>query len=72
MYAEDDFRKLRESIDWNILESAEMLAEMGGQPGAREMTLAHTKLQEAKMWVGKVLEANGNPLPEEFRDEAKK
>lgn len=72
MYAEDDFRKLRESIDWNILESAEMLTQMGGQPGAREMALVRTKLQEAKMWVGKVLEANGNPLPEEFRDEAKK
>lgn len=38
--------------------------------GAREMALVHTKLQEAKMWVGKVLEEMGSELPAEFRDEA--
>ena len=36
----------------------------------REMALAHTKLQEAKMWVGKCLEAIGSELPEEFQDRA--
>ena len=36
---------------------------------SREMALAHTKLQEAKMWVGKCLEVMGSKLPEEFRDE---
>lgn len=36
----------------------------------REIALAHTKLQEAKMWVGKALEIAGSELPEEFRDKA--
>ena len=38
----------------------------------REMSIAHTKLQEAKMWVGKCLEAINSPFPEDLRDEAKK
>jgi len=29
-----------------------------------------TKLQEAKMWAGKVLEAVGNPFPAELADKA--
>lgn len=37
---------------------------------SREMVLAHTKLQEAKMWVGKCLEEAGSELPKEYRDEA--
>jgi len=36
----------------------------------REIALAYTKLQEAKMWIGKCLEAVGSELPEEFRDKA--
>jgi hypothetical protein len=36
--------------------------------GKRESALAYTKLQEAKMWMGKVLEELGSELPEEFRD----
>ena len=41
------------------------------QKGKRELALAYTKLQEAKMWTGKVLEELGSSLPKEFRDEAK-
>ena len=37
--------------------------------GARELAIVHTKLQEAKMWTGKVLEELGSELPIEFRDE---
>lgn len=37
----------------------------------RELALAYTKLQEAKMWLGKCLEAVGSELPQEYRDEAK-
>ena len=37
---------------------------------AREMALVRTKLQEAKMWCGKCLEAIGSPFPAELRDEA--
>ena len=36
----------------------------------REMALAYTKLQEAKMWVGQALKELGHPLPPEFADEA--
>ena len=37
---------------------------------AREMALVRTKLQEAKMWTGKCLEAIDSPFPKELRDEA--
>ncbi len=30
------------------------------------------KLREAKMWVGKMMEAKGSELPPEFRDQAPK
>ena len=39
--------------------------------GKREIALVYTKLQEAKMWAGKVLEEIGQPLPAEFQDKAK-
>lgn len=38
--------------------------------GKREFALVYTKLQEAKMWTGKVLEELGNELPAEFADKA--
>lgn len=38
--------------------------------GKREAALAHTKLQEAKMWAGKILEQLGDELPKEFQDKA--
>lgn len=44
--------------------------EAGSQSGKRENALVITKLQEAKMWAGKILEEIGSTLPEEFRDEA--
>lgn len=40
--------------------------------GNRELAIVKTKLQEAKMWAGKILEVQGHLLPEEYRDEAKK
>lgn len=36
----------------------------------REMSLAITKLEEAKMWLGKALGAMGSELPAEFADKA--
>lgn len=36
----------------------------------REMSLVYTKLQEAKMWVGKCLEQLGSELPKEFQDKS--
>ena len=38
--------------------------------GQREMSLVRTKLQEAKMWGGKILEVAGNPFPAELADKA--
>ena len=37
----------------------------------REVALTYTKLQEAKMWLGKCLEELGSELPAQYRDEAK-
>lgn len=36
----------------------------------RELSLVRTKLQEAKMWAGKMLEAIGTPFPAELADKA--
>ena len=37
---------------------------------ARELALVRTKLQEAKMWAGKILEVLGNPFPAELADKS--
>ncbi|MGF6428240.1 hypothetical protein ABIE91_003460 [Bradyrhizobium elkanii] len=37
---------------------------------AREIALVRTKLQEAKMWAGKILEVLGSPFPAELADKA--
>ena len=37
---------------------------------AREVAISVTKLQEAKMWLGKALEATGSPFPAELADKA--
>lgn len=60
----------RVEIDALINKAKEKKAILGNQ-GAREMSLVHTKLQEAKMWVGKVLEEMGHELPNEFQDKSK-
>ena len=41
-----------------------------GFPEARANEQVVIKLKEAKMWVGKVLEARGSELPKEFQDKA--
>ena len=38
--------------------------------GKRALALVYTNLQEAKMWMGKVLEELGSELPKEFQDKA--
>jgi hypothetical protein len=38
--------------------------------GGREIALVVTKLQEGKMWAGKILEALGSELPAEYADKA--
>lgn len=66
---QQQLKDLRVAIDANI-KTAQAYQDVFVVEGARELGLVLTKLQEAKMWVGKVMEANDSPLPQEFRDEA--
>lgn len=70
-----ELKALRVSIDADIKTVSTMkrkyLDNSLPNDGIRELEKTHTKLQEAKMWVGKVMEALGSELPAEFRDEAK-
>ena len=67
-----DAHKLRKEIDACIFVIEERLkGETTSRDHNRALELVRTKLQEAKMWAGKVLEAENSQLPEEFRDEAK-
>lgn len=61
-----DLHSFRKEIDVLINRAKELRCDSIG----REMSLVHTKLQEAKMWTGKCLGATGSRLPEEYRDEA--
>lgn len=69
----EDMHQFRKEIDANIQKAKKQLKEE--QPNVdciRCMALVHTKLQEAKMWAGKCLEAYGSELPKEYRDKAEK
>jgi hypothetical protein len=62
---------LRVAIDGDIRHIQVVANEhIGLGPGGRELALAITKLQEAKMWAGMALGELGHKLPEEYRDEA--
>lgn len=62
-----DFRK---EIDAVIQKSQTLQKTIERNPGGREISLVVTKLQEAKMWAGKILEAIGSPFPKELADKA--
>ena len=64
----ESLHNFRKQIDACIKESEALRVPIQGA-GARELALVRTKLQEAKMWAGKVLEARGSELPAEYRDE---
>lgn len=69
----EDVKALRVSID-SLLKEIHRLqgfANVNFQLGHLASGQVETKLMEAKMWCGKILEANNSPLPQEFRDEAK-
>jgi hypothetical protein len=62
---------LRQEID-AVIQHVNVTKNDNDYPaGKREIALVYTKLQEAKMWAGKVLEEIGSKLPEQYRDEAK-
>ena len=52
-----------------FLEALRKIANEGA--GGREFSLSITKLEEAKMWLGKALGALGQELPAQFRDDGK-
>jgi len=52
-----------------VTKSFQMLQGGTAGYGGREISLVITKLQEAKMWAGKILEELGSELPAEYRDE---
>ena len=60
---------LRKRIDELIFETETRAeGETYNSDGARALALVRTKLQEAKMWSGKILEAQNKPLPKQYRD----
>lgn len=67
-----DVHKLRKDIDELIFDVEKTLTNDMDAKSGRAYSLVLTKLQEAKMWSGKILEASGSKLPEEFRDETKR
>lgn len=61
----------RKEIDATINHVELLIKDLDWNKGTgRELALVKTKLQEAKMWVGKALEVSGHPLPPEFADKA--
>ena len=74
MISQEEIHTFRKLIDSCIQVSKMYKNSMFGLPygvGQRENALVLTKLQEAKMWCGKILEEVGSPFPENLRDEAK-
>lgn len=69
-----EVKQFRKEIDANIQKAETMLdpypVEVLHISCARELALVRTKLQEAKMWAGKILEVLGNPFPPELADKA--
>lgn len=59
---------LRVEIDKVIQTAQQRQSDIGRADGGREIALVVTKLQEGKMWAGKVLEALGSELPKQFQD----
>lgn len=63
-------KDLRKKVDAVMEEVKEKIKQV--PMGQAEMTLAYRKLQEGKMWLGKVLEELGSPFPPELADKANK
>ena len=63
----DDLHTFTKQIDALIQCAERMIAEKPAK-GGRELALVRTKLQESKMWCGKVLEEIDSPLPPQYAD----
>lgn len=65
-----DLHEERKNIDARI-QAVLALKNRDDLKGAgREIALAYTHLQEAKMWLGQALGAIGTPFPAELADKA--
>jgi hypothetical protein len=62
--------QFRKEVDAVIQKAQTLQSQLGRNPGGREISLVVTKLQEGKMWAGKILEAIGSPFPKELADKA--
>jgi len=67
----EQIKRNRVNMDIGLKNLKRLNARLDRGDGAREVALAKTKLEEARMWLGKALGALGRKLPEAFRDEAK-
>lgn len=67
---QEEIHAFRKEIDAVIQKSQDLQSSFGRNPGGREISLVVTKLQEGKMWAGKILEAIGSPFPPELADKA--
>lgn len=70
--AQQEAHDLRKLVDGVIRQVGDFKGNLAsnGLKGGREAALAYTKLQEAKMWLGKILEELGSPFPPELADKA--
>lgn len=59
----NEVKEIRVAIDRSI-QAAKLLAP------SRANSLVVTKLEEAKMWAGKIFEEIGRELPKEYQDKA--
>ena len=68
-----EMHELRKRIDELVFETEQIqINDAPCRDSNRCLELVKTKLQEAKMWSGKVLEAKGNILPKGTRDYCEK
>ena len=67
---QEEIHDFRKDIDTIIILSQDLQKVIGRNPGGREISLVVTKLQEGKMWAGKILESMGAPFPKELADKA--
>jgi hypothetical protein len=68
--SESEIHAYRKDIDALIQRGQTLQEVIGRNKGGREISLVVTKLQEGKMWAGKILEALGSPFPPELADKA--
>lgn len=72
-----DFRKYvdvainsAEEMEQEAMKNATSADFLKGFKEIRAIEQTVLKLKEAKMWIGKILEARGSELPKEFQDKA--